>query len=107
MASQFMRFARLQYLTAAAMAGALCTVLPTPSHAAETSPMQAAAPTEDTSIRPFPKVHFSDEALQDLHRRIAATSWPSPELGPDATQGVQIATLKKLFTSINATTPSV
>ena len=58
--------------------------------------MQAASPAEDTSIRPFPKIHFSDEALQDLHRRIAATSWPSPELVPDATQGVQIATLRKL-----------
>ena len=96
MASQFMRSTRLQFLTAAVIAGAVCTVLPTPSHAAGSPPMQAATPAEDTSIRPFPKIHFSDEALQDLQRRIAATSWPSPEIVPDATQGVQIETMKKL-----------
>lgn len=49
----------------------------------------------DGSIRPF---HFraSDEALADLRRRIAATKWPSQELVADATQGVQLNTMREL-----------
>ena len=34
------------------------------------------------------------EGLTELRRRIAATRWPSKELVPDASQGVQLATLK-------------
>ena len=49
----------------------------------------------DTSIRPF-HVNFPKEALDDLRRRIAATRWPSQELVTDATQGVQLGTMKKL-----------
>jgi pimeloyl-ACP methyl ester carboxylesterase len=49
----------------------------------------------DTSIRPF-QFHASDKALADLHRRIIATRWPSPELVNDATQGVQLETMRKL-----------
>ncbi len=49
----------------------------------------------DTSIRPF-KFHASDEALADLHRRIVATKWPSRELVADASQGVQLATMREL-----------
>ncbi|RUL62599.1 epoxide hydrolase [Dyella dinghuensis] len=51
---------------------------------------------DDTSIRPFPKIHISDAALADLHRRIAATRWPDKETVTDASQGVQLATMKKL-----------
>jgi pimeloyl-ACP methyl ester carboxylesterase len=47
------------------------------------------------AIRPF-KVHFSDEALADLKRRIAATRWPEKETVADQTQGVQLATMQKL-----------
>jgi len=54
-----------------------------------------AQPSGDTSIRPF-KFHASDEALADLHRRIAATRWPSRELVTDASQGVQLATMREL-----------
>ncbi len=54
-----------------------------------------AQPSGDTSIRPF-KFHASDEALADLHRRIVATRWPSPELVTDASQGVQLATMREL-----------
>lgn len=50
---------------------------------------------EGEPIRPF-KFHASDEALADLRRRIAATKWPSRELVPDATQGVQLGTMQKL-----------
>ena len=47
------------------------------------------------SIRPF-KVHFSDEALADLRKRITATQWPEKEVVTDETQGVQLATIHKL-----------
>jgi len=49
----------------------------------------------DPSIRPF-QFHASDEDLADLRRRIAATKWPSQELVPDATQGVQLKTMREL-----------
>ncbi len=51
--------------------------------------------SEDTSIRPF-TYRASDEALADLRRRVEATKWPSQELVPDATQGVQLATMRAL-----------
>ncbi|HMJ08690.1 MAG TPA: epoxide hydrolase, partial [Pyrinomonadaceae bacterium] len=50
---------------------------------------------KDTSVRPF-HVNIPKEALTDLRRRIDATRWPSQELVPDATQGVQLATMRKL-----------
>ena len=46
-------------------------------------------------IRPF-HINFPDEALADLRRRILATRWPDRETVPDATQGVQLATMKAL-----------
>jgi len=52
------------------------------------------APASD-AIRPF-QFHASDDALADLHRRIAATQWPDKETVADATQGVQLATMQKL-----------
>ena len=48
-----------------------------------------------TSIRPF-EVHFSDEEIVDLRRRIAATRWPSTELVADRSQGVQLALAQAL-----------
>jgi pimeloyl-ACP methyl ester carboxylesterase len=47
------------------------------------------------AIRPF-KFHATDEALADLRRRIAAAKWPSQELVTDASQGVQLATIRAL-----------
>jgi pimeloyl-ACP methyl ester carboxylesterase len=61
-----------------------------PSSAGQTDPA-----TDDKSIRPF-QFHASDEALADLRRRVAATKWPSPELVTDASQGVQLATMREL-----------
>jgi pimeloyl-ACP methyl ester carboxylesterase len=58
----------------------------------------AAAPhavSKDTAIRPF-KFYASDKALADLRRRITSTKWPSQELVTDASQGVQLATLREL-----------
>jgi len=49
----------------------------------------------DTSIRPF-KFHATDEQLADLKRRLAATRFPEKELVADASQGVQLATMKEL-----------
>jgi pimeloyl-ACP methyl ester carboxylesterase len=50
---------------------------------------------EDNAIRPF-RFNASDEALADLRRRIAAAKWPSRELVTDASQGVQLATMREL-----------
>src|SRR5207342_3169706 len=54
-----------------------------------------AAAAGDTSIRPF-KYHASDAELADLKRRIKATKWPERETVNDNTQGVQLATTRKL-----------
>jgi pimeloyl-ACP methyl ester carboxylesterase len=48
-----------------------------------------------TEIRPF-HLEIPEEQLDDLRRRIAATHWPSKELVPDRSQGVQLATLQEL-----------
>jgi pimeloyl-ACP methyl ester carboxylesterase len=50
-----------------------------------------------TEIRPF-HVEISEEALEDLHRRIKATRLPSRELVEDRSQGVQLATIQELAT---------
>ncbi|MBW8910089.1 MAG: alpha/beta fold hydrolase [Mesorhizobium sp.] len=49
----------------------------------------------DTTIRPF-KYHASDGELSHLRRRVAATRWPDREIVADASQGVQLATIRKL-----------
>ena len=51
--------------------------------------------TGRTDIRPF-RVDIPDEALKDLRERIALTRWPTKELVPDRSQGVQLATLQEL-----------
>jgi pimeloyl-ACP methyl ester carboxylesterase len=105
---------------ASALVGAIGFYLPTPAANAETtSPapaVQTLAPlvpgaavarastngagevdpaADDTSIRAF-RIHVSDEALIDLRRRIAATRWPGQETVKDASQGVQLATMRAL-----------
>jgi pimeloyl-ACP methyl ester carboxylesterase len=47
------------------------------------------------AIRPF-RVEFSEEQIDDLRRRIAATRWPSKELVDDRSQGVQLAATQAL-----------
>jgi len=61
----------------------------------ETISTQAAAAPADRAIRPF-KFEASDAALADLRRRIAATVWPEQETVTDASQGVRLATMRKL-----------
>jgi pimeloyl-ACP methyl ester carboxylesterase len=46
-------------------------------------------------IRPF-RIQIRDDQLAELRRRIAATRWPSRELVPDRSQGVQLATVQEL-----------
>jgi pimeloyl-ACP methyl ester carboxylesterase len=52
-------------------------------------------PTDTTAVRPF-RVNVPEAALTDLRRRIDATVWPDPETVTDASQGVQLATMKAL-----------
>jgi hypothetical protein len=49
----------------------------------------------DTEIRPF-QIHVPQAALNDLHRRLAATRWPEMETVGDRSQGVQLATMREL-----------
>lgn len=78
--------------------GGAPTVAPThPAPTQEPGPTEAliVTPTGDATILPF-RFQASDEALDDLKRRIAATRWPEREAVTDDTQGVQLATLQKL-----------
>ena len=59
------------------------------------TPQREGRPAATDAIRPF-AVRFPEEALVDLRRRIAATRWPTKETVPDASQGVQPATLQNL-----------
>jgi hypothetical protein len=47
------------------------------------------------AIRPF-QVDTSDEALDDLRRRVAATNWPEKETVADQSQGVPLAIAQEL-----------
>jgi len=51
--------------------------------------------SNDHEIRPF-RLDTPEEAIFDLHRRIAATRWPTRELVTDRSQGVQLATVQEL-----------
>ena len=46
-------------------------------------------------IRAF-HVNVPEDQLVELRRRVAATRWPDKETVTDATQGVQLATMRKL-----------
>jgi pimeloyl-ACP methyl ester carboxylesterase len=56
----------------------------------------SAIATDNSAIRPFPKVNFPEAELTELRRRINATKWPERETVTDATQGVQLATTQAL-----------
>jgi len=75
---------RRDVLVAAAVTGA-ATMIPTALYAA----------AGEGAIRPF-LVNVPDEALADLRRRVGATKWPKQETVADASQGVQLATMRKL-----------
>ena len=50
---------------------------------------------EMNAIRPF-HVNVPEAELAELRRRIIATKWPERETVPDASQGVQLATIQAL-----------
>ena len=86
-------------VSASTLVGAMGIFLPTVAAHAAPSPASPsgleANVAGDTAIRPF-QFHASDAALADLKRRIAATKWPSQEVVTDATQGVQLKTVREL-----------
>jgi len=99
---------RGQLLQTLTLAGAFGVFLLEQPGCAETEPLPLPATisydntapdspvTEDNKeIRPF---HYtaSDEDLIDLRRRILSTRWPVRETVPDASQGVQLATMQEL-----------
>src|ERR1700733_7126813 len=51
--------------------------------------------SDKTAIRPF-HVNVPETELAELRRRIQATKFPERETVPDATQGVQLATVQAL-----------
>src|SRR5262245_9498597 len=56
--------------------------------------LAAQSPHAD-AIKPF-RVHFSDDALADLKRRVLATRWPEQETVADQSQGVPLAMMREL-----------
>jgi pimeloyl-ACP methyl ester carboxylesterase len=60
------------------------------------APQQGSEQAADkTALRPF-HVHVPAAELTELRRRIQGTKWPERETVPDATQGVQLATMQAL-----------
>jgi pimeloyl-ACP methyl ester carboxylesterase len=51
--------------------------------------------TATPAIHPF-SFTATDEALNDLRRRVASTTWPDKEIVADDSQGVQFATMQRL-----------
>jgi pimeloyl-ACP methyl ester carboxylesterase len=60
------------------------------------TPQSSKQAFDKNAIRPFPKVNVPQAELTELRRRIQATNWPERETVPDATQGVQLATMQAL-----------
>ncbi|MBB3541467.1 epoxide hydrolase family protein [Rhizobium sp. BK399] len=58
-------------------------------------PEAFAASGDPNAIKPF-RFSAKDAELSDLARRVAATRWPDRETVKDHSQGVQLATIKKL-----------
>ncbi|CDQ44386.1 Pimeloyl-ACP methyl ester carboxylesterase [Mycolicibacterium neoaurum] len=48
-----------------------------------------------TDVHPF-RIDVSDQALQDLHRRLTETRWPDPECVDDWSQGIPLAYTREL-----------
>src|SRR5271155_3606139 len=70
-------------------------VSPEKKSASKGSSRKESATARSGGIRAF-HPHFPAAALADLRRRIAATEWPERETVNDATQGVQLGTMRKL-----------
>src|SRR5262245_23254236 len=70
---------------------------PTPSDLTDGDPEGGVMSTVDatTDIRSF-HVEIPESQITDLRQRVAAARWPTKELVPDRSQGVQLATLQAL-----------
>ena len=77
------------------LAGSLFALLAGAPIAIAHTSAQTNAESRTDAVRPF-RVHFQDEALADMKRRIAATRWPEREIVADHSQGVPLATIQKL-----------
>jgi pimeloyl-ACP methyl ester carboxylesterase len=78
------------------LAGSIGMLLPVAG--AQAAAIGGGAPASGSggsAIRPF-RFHASDADLADLKRRIVATRWPDRELVADASQGVKLATMRKV-----------
>jgi Epoxide hydrolase N terminus len=91
------QFARREGLKLSA-AGILASLLPLTALAetqTEQRPQAESTTTDTGAIRPF-HVSFREAELVELRRRVKLTRWPEHETLPDASQGVQLATIQKL-----------
>ena len=83
---------------ASSVLGAVAAALPAGSAGASTlapAPAATSPSNGDESIRAF-RYRATNAELADLKRRIKATKWPAREQVNDDTQGVQLATTRKL-----------
>jgi len=95
MTPQIPNLARRNFLESS-LAGSIGLLLPIAgAQAAAAGGGATAGVPGSPAIRPF-QFHASDADLADLKRRIAATRWPDQELVSDASQGVKLATMRKL-----------
>jgi len=62
---------------------------------ASATPQPSTQAADETAIRHF-HVKFPESELAELRKRINATKWPERETVTDASQGVQLATIRKL-----------
>ena len=60
------------------------------------TPSKATRVSEQTAIRPFSQPTVPEAELTDLRSRVMAMRWPEQETVADASQGVQLSTMKKL-----------
>lgn len=91
-------FTRRGFLATSAIAGVLGFLdSPLQSEAMTETPteMEQHAGGHGSSVRPF-RVKFAETDLIDLRRRVNAARWPEQEIVADDSQGVQLATIRKL-----------
>lgn len=69
--------------------------LPPFGNESATTQLETAQSIDTNAIRPF-QAHVPQEAIDDLHRRLALTKWPDQESVTDRSQGVQLTTMKEL-----------
>jgi pimeloyl-ACP methyl ester carboxylesterase len=89
---------RRRFLRASTMLGLGAAFGPSIIGKAFAGPQLAAIPSQPNgtgAIRPF-HVKFSEQELADLRSRIRSVRWPEQELVGDASQGVQLNTMRKV-----------